>query len=158
MYGESYTHTIWTRIIWDIILNLSYMYLYKNTYLKIWRHISSKTVIMLPYFVYMFVFRLKGSMLQKGKCRCSSWQSRDNISGAWSQILQGKHCSTYEQQGNNDLSLCPLTGNKSFKLIRKGRTSVNMENSLCFVISIQILHYHFWSLFFFLWTSAACGP
>ena len=38
---------------------------------------------------------------------------------------------------------CQLTENKSFKFIRMGRISVNMGNSLCFVISFQILHYCF---------------
>ena len=58
--------------------------------------ISSKTVVILPYFVHMHVsfFRLKRLMLQKGKSKCFSWHSRDNISGAWSQIRPGKHCST----------------------------------------------------------------
>ena len=33
-------------------------------------------------------------LLQKGKSKCFSRHSRDNISGAWSQIRPGKHCST----------------------------------------------------------------
>ena len=45
-------------------------------------------------YTCMFLFRLKRSMLQKGKSKCFSWHSRDNISGAWSQIHPGKHCST----------------------------------------------------------------
>ena len=45
-------------------------------------------------YTCMFLFRLKRLMLQKGKSKCFSWHSRDNISGAWSQIWPGKHCST----------------------------------------------------------------
>ena len=45
-------------------------------------------------YTCMFLFRLKRLMLQKGKSKCFSRHSRDNISGAWSQIRTGKHCST----------------------------------------------------------------
>ena len=45
-------------------------------------------------YTCMFLFRLKRLMLQKGKSKCFSRHSRDNISGAWSQIRPGKHCST----------------------------------------------------------------
>ena len=41
---------------------------------------------------------------------------------------------------------CRLTGNKSFNLIRMGRICANMGNSLCSIISFQILHVCLWSL------------
>ena len=57
-------------------------------------------------YTCMFLFRLKRLMLQKGKSKCFSWHSRDNISGAWSQIRPWKHCSTQEQQRNKDMFQC----------------------------------------------------
>ena len=105
--------------------------------------ISSKTVVILPYFVHMFLFRLKRLMLQKGKSKCFSWHSRDNISGAWSQIHPWKQCKEIKICLNAEL---PTYWKQIFKFIRMGRISVNMGNSLYFVISFQILPYCFWVL------------
>ena len=55
---------------------------------------NSCYIYCLILYTCMFPFRLKRLMLQKGKSKCLSWHSRDNISGAWSQIRPGKHCST----------------------------------------------------------------
>ena len=112
-------------------------------------YLPKQLLYCLILYTCMFLFRLKRMMLQKGKSKCFSRHSRDNISGAWSQIRPWKHCSTQEQQRNKryvSVLNCQLTENKSFKFIRMGRISVNMGNSLCFVISFQILHYCFWVL------------
>ena len=109
---------------------------------------QKQSLYCLILYTCMFLFRLKRLMLQKGKSKCFSRHSRDNISGAWSQIRPGKHCSTYRNSREIKIYVsmlnCQLTENKSFKFIRMGRISINMGNSLCFVISLQILHYCFW--------------
>ena len=76
-------------------------------------YLPKQLLYCLILYTCMFLFRLKRMMLQKGKSKCFSRHSRDNISGAWSQIRPAV------QQRNKDMLNCQLTENKSKLLLNQ---------------------------------------